>query len=113
MQWRYRRKTFYLDSAFYGILGGFAALFFPCTLPMIPMTISFFLKGSGDKKEGVKKGIMYGFSIFLVYFLLGLPFLFLGWGGNTLNEFYNSRVNLVFFIVFIIFAFFIIWLLRY
>lgn len=90
----------------YGILGGFAALFFPCTLPMIPMTISFFLKGSGDKKQGVKKGIMYGFFIFLVYFLLSLPFLFLGWGGNALNSFStNVWVNLVFFVVFVVFAF--------
>jgi thiol:disulfide interchange protein len=90
----------------YGLLGGLAALFFPCTLPMIPMTISFFLKGSGDKKQGVKKGIMYGFFIFLVYFLLSLPFLFLGWGGNALNSFStNVWVNLVFFVVFVIFAF--------
>jgi thiol:disulfide interchange protein DsbD len=90
----------------YGILGGFAALFFPCTLPMIPMTISFFLKGSGDKRKGVQRGIMYGFFIFLVYFLLSLPFLFLGWGGNALNSFStNVWVNLVFFIVFVVFAF--------
>lgn len=90
----------------YGILGGFAALFFPCTLPMIPMTISFFLKGSGDKKTGVQRGILYGFFIFLVYFLLSLPFLFLGWGGNALNSFStNVWVNLVFFVVFVIFAF--------
>ncbi len=90
----------------YGILGGFAALFFPCTLPMIPMTISFFLKGSGDKKKGVQKGILYGFFIFLVYFLLSLPFLFLGWGGNVLNEFStNVWVNLIFFIIFVVFAF--------
>lgn len=93
-------------ALFYGILGGFAALFFPCTLPMIPMTISFFLKGSGDKKEGIKKGILYGFSIFLVYFLLSLPFLFLGWGGNVLNSFStNVWVNLSFFVIFIFFAF--------
>ncbi len=90
----------------YGILGGFAALFFPCTLPMIPMTISFFLKGSGDKKKGVQRGIMYGFFIFLVYFLLSLPFLFLGWGGNALNSFStNVWVNLVFFLIFVVFAF--------
>lgn len=93
-------------ALFYGILGGFAALFFPCTLPMIPMTISFFLKGSGDKKEGVKKGILYGFFIFLVYFLLSLPFILLGWQGNVLNSFStNVWVNLVFFIIFIVFAF--------
>ncbi len=90
----------------YGVLGGLAALFFPCTLPMIPMTISFFLKGSGDKRTGIKRGVMYGFSIFLVYFLLSLPFLFLGWGGNALHSFsVNVWVNLLFFVVFIIFAF--------
>jgi thiol:disulfide interchange protein len=90
----------------YGILGGLAALFFPCTLPMIPMTISFFLKSAGDKRQGIKNGIWYGFSIFLVYFLLSLPFLFLGWGGNALNSFStNVWVNLVFFAVFIVFAF--------
>ena len=93
-------------ALFYGILGGFAALFFPCTLPMIPMTISFFLKGAGDRKSGVQKGILYGFFIFLVYFLLSLPFLFLGWGGNALNVFStNVWVNLAFFAVFIVFAF--------
>ena len=90
----------------FGILGGLAALFFPCTLPMIPMTISFFLKSAGDKKQGVKNGVFYGFSIFLVYFLLSLPFLFLGWGGNALNAFStNVWVNLAFFAIFIVFAF--------
>ncbi len=90
----------------YGILGGLAALFFPCTLPMIPMTISFFLKSAGDKKQGIKNGIWYGFSIFLVYFLLSLPFLFLGWGGSALHSFStNVWVNLAFFAVFIVFAF--------
>ncbi len=89
----------------FGLLGGFAALFFPCTLPMIPMTISFFLKGSGDKKQGVRNGILYGFFIFLVYFLLSLPFLFLNWGGGVLNDFAtNPWVNLVFFAIFIVFA---------
>lgn len=90
----------------YGILGGLAALFFPCTLPMIPMTISFFLKSAGDKKQGIKNGIWYGFSIFLVYFLLSLPFLFLGWGGSALHSFStNVWVNLAFFAIFIVFAF--------
>jgi thiol:disulfide interchange protein len=91
---------------FYGILGGFAALFFPCTLPMIPMTISFFLKGDADKRKGVRNGVLYGFFIFLVYFLLSLPFLFLNLGGQALNEFAtNPWINIVLFIIFIIFAF--------
>jgi thiol:disulfide interchange protein len=89
----------------YGLLGGFAALFFPCTLPMIPMTISFFLKGKGDKKQGVRNGIFYGFSIFLVYFLLSLPFLFLNIGGQSLHTIStNAWLNLALFAVFIYFA---------
>jgi thiol:disulfide interchange protein len=90
---------------FYGLLGGLAALFFPCTLPMIPMTISFFLKGNETKQKGIRNGVLYGFFIFLVYFLLSLPFLFLNLGGDALNGFAtNPWVNIVFFIVFIVFA---------
>lgn len=90
-----------------GILGGLAALFFPCTFPMIPMTMSFFLKGSAEnKKKGTRNAILYGFAIFLVYFLLSLPFLFLGWSSQSLNAFStNVWVNLAFFVVFIFFAF--------
>jgi thiol:disulfide interchange protein len=92
-------------ALFYGLLGGFAALFFPCTFPMIPMTMSFFLKGSGDKKKGTRNAIFYGFAIFLVYFLLSLPFNF-GLAGDALNNFStNLWVNLFFFIIFIVFAF--------
>ena len=88
-----------------GILGGFAALFFPCTFPMIPMTMSFFLKGSGDSKKGTKNAILYGFAIFLVYVLLSLPFN-LGLSGDALNNFStNLWVNLIFFIIFLVFAF--------
>lgn len=88
-----------------GILGGFAALFFPCTFPMIPMTMSFFLKGSGDRKKGTKNAILYGFAIFLVYLLLSLPFN-LGLSGDALNNFStNLWVNLIFFVIFLVFAF--------
>jgi thiol:disulfide interchange protein len=90
----------------YGLLGGLAALFFPCTLPMIPMTISFFLKGKSDNKQGVRDGIFYGFSIFLVYFLLSLPFLFMNIGGQSLHSLStNVWVNLIFFAIFMVFAF--------
>lgn len=88
-----------------GILGGFAALFFPCTFPMIPMTMSFFLKGSGDSKKGTRNAILYGFAIFLVYVLLSLPFNF-GLSGDALNNFStNLWVNLVFFLIFLVFSF--------
>lgn len=87
-----------------GIIGGFLALFFPCTFPMIPMTMSFFLKGS-EQGKGTRNAILYGFCIFLVYFLLGLPFQF-GLAGGALHEFStNVWVNLIFFVIFIFFAF--------
>ncbi len=90
----------------YGILGGLAGLFFPCTLPMIPMTISFFLKGNSNKKEGIKKGIWYGLSIFLVYFLLSLPFLLFNVSRDSLSNLAtNVPMNLVYFAVFMAFAF--------
>ncbi|MFM2388222.1 MAG: hypothetical protein RL660_2979 [Bacteroidota bacterium] len=90
----------------YGILGGFAALFFPCTLPMIPMTISFFLKNKEGKKAGVRNGIFYGFSIFLVYFLLSVPFLFFNIGGDALSNLStNPWLNIFLFAIFIVFAF--------
>lgn len=89
---------------FFGILGGLAALFFPCTFPMIPMTMSFFLKGS-EQGKGTRNAILYGFCIFLVYFLLSLPFHF-GLGGAALNNFStNVWVNLIFFVIFIFFSF--------
>jgi thiol:disulfide interchange protein len=95
-----------LEAFLYGLIGGFLALFFPCTLPMIPMTISFFLKGDSDKRKGMRKGILYGFFIFLVYFLLSLPFLFFNLGGQELSGIAtNPWLNLVFFAIFIIFAF--------
>ena len=92
-------------SAFFiGLLGGLAALFFPCTFPMIPMTMSFFLKGS-EKGKGTRNAILYGFSIFLVYFLLSLPFNFGLLGGDALSNFStNVWVNLIFFVIFIVFA---------
>ncbi|MBL7789214.1 MAG: thioredoxin family protein [Chitinophagales bacterium] len=92
-------------SAFFiGLLGGFAALFFPCTFPMIPMTMSFFLKGS-EKGKGTRNAILYGFSIFLVYFLLSLPFNFGLLGGDALSNFStNIWVNLAFFVIFLVFA---------
>ncbi len=93
----------------YGLLGGLAALFFPCTLPMIPMTISYFLKSGGKdeqgKKKGVRNGLMYGFFIFLVYFLLSLPFLFFKLGGQELsNVATNPWLNIGLFVIFMVFA---------
>lgn len=88
-----------------GFIGGLIGLLMPCTFPMIPFTISFFTKRSGNRKKGVFEASFYGFSIILVYFLASLPFLFFGLSGDKLNEFStNNIVNMIFFFVFILFA---------
>ncbi len=88
-----------------GFIGGLIGLLMPCTFPMIPFTISFFTKRTGNRKKGIFEASFYGFSIILVYFLASLPFLLFGLSGDKLNEFStNNIVNLVFFFVFILFA---------
>src|SRR5690606_39254207 len=57
-----------------GFLGGLIALLTPCVFPMIPLTVSFFTKQSGDKSRGIGNALLYGFFIVLIYFLLSLPF---------------------------------------
>ena len=52
-----------------GILGGFIALLTPCVFPMIPLTVSFFTKGSENRKKGMIRSALYGFFILLIYFL--------------------------------------------
>ena len=91
---------------FLGILGGLIALITPCVFPMIPVTVSFFTKRSPDHKQAVRNGILYGFFIFLIYILASLPFHILG---NVQPEVFNnistsSWLNLVFFVIFIVFA---------
>jgi thiol:disulfide interchange protein DsbD len=92
---------------FIGFLGGLIALLTPCVFPMIPLTVSFFTKKAHSKKEGVSNAFLYGFFIFLIYVLLSLPFHFL----DSINpEFLNNistnvYLNVVFFIVFVFFAF--------
>ena len=57
-----------------GFLGGLIALITPCVFPMIPVTVSFFTKRSKTRKQGIKNGLLYGVSIFLIYVLASLPF---------------------------------------
>ncbi|MFM1928731.1 MAG: hypothetical protein RL387_59 [Bacteroidota bacterium] len=91
---------------FLGFLGGLIALITPCVFPMIPVTVSFFTKRSKTKKEGIKNGILYGLSIFLIYVLASVPFHIIG---NVQPEIFNSistnaTLNLIFFAVFIFFS---------
>jgi cytochrome c biogenesis protein CcdA/thioredoxin-related protein len=90
----------------FGLLGGFIALLTPCVFPMIPLTVSFFTKKTSKKKKGVGHAILYGFFIFLIYVLLTVPFHI---AGKTNPEIFNNIstnvwLNLLFFIVFVVFA---------
>ncbi len=89
-----------------GFLGGLIALITPCVFPMIPVTVSFFTKRSKTRKQGIKNGLLYGLSIFLIYVLASVPFHLLG---NVQPEIFNSIstspvLNLIFFVIFIFFS---------
>ncbi|HTL07437.1 MAG TPA: cytochrome c biogenesis protein CcdA [Chitinophagaceae bacterium] len=89
-----------------GFLGGLVGLIMPCTFPMIPLTVSFFTKKSGNKKKGISNAFLYGFFIFLIYVLLSLPFYFLDAGSSDIlnNISTNAWLNIGFAVVFIAFA---------
>ncbi|MFM7726805.1 MAG: protein-disulfide reductase DsbD domain-containing protein, partial [Flavobacteriales bacterium] len=89
----------------FGLIGGLLALLTPCVFPMIPLTVSFFSKGA-EKGKGKQRAAMYGFFIFLIYFLLSLPFhLSKNVDPEVLNSIAtNTWLNIGFFVVFLVFA---------
>ncbi|MFD0975825.1 protein-disulfide reductase DsbD family protein [Salinimicrobium gaetbulicola] len=101
------QETGYLSIFFLGFIGGLIALLTPCVFPMIPLTVSFFTKGAGTKRRGLVNAIMYGVFIFLIYLLLSLPFHLLdSVNPEILNNIStNVTLNVIFFIIFIFFAF--------
>ncbi len=87
-----------------GMLGGFLALLTPCVFPMIPMTVSFFTKRSGNRKKGIRNAIIYALSIIGIYVSLGL-LVTITFGSDALNELAsNVYFNMAFFVIFVIFA---------
>jgi thiol:disulfide interchange protein DsbD len=87
-----------------GLLYGLLALVTPCVWPIIPMTVSFFLKRTGDKKKGQRDAMLYGLSIIFIYVILGL-FITLIFGASALNSLSTSAVfNLIFFAILLLFA---------
>ena len=87
-----------------GLAGGLVALVTPCVWPIIPMTVSFFLKRSGDKKKGRRDAYIYGVSIVVIYVLLGLV-VTLVFGASALNALSTAAVpNLFFFLLLVVFA---------
>ena len=94
----------YFDLLILGFIGGLLALLTPCVFPMIPLTVSFFTK---KKSKSSLKAIVYGLFIILVYLILSIPFYFIESIDpeilNTIST--NAWLNILFFIIFIIFAF--------
>lgn len=90
---------------FLSFLGGLAALLTPCVFPMIPMTVSYFLKQSKTKAKGISNAVFYGISIVVIYVLIGSIVTAL-FGADAMNEFSTGALfNLVFFAILIVFAF--------
>ncbi|OWK98658.1 protein-disulfide reductase [Kaistella haifensis DSM 19056] len=89
-----------------GFFGGLIALLTPCVFPMIPLTVSFFTKGSKDQAKGKRDAFIYGFFILLIFVLLSVPFHIIdGIAGNIFNQISTSVwLNIAFFIIFIFFA---------
>ena len=98
------------QSLFYifimGLVGGLLALVMPCIWPIIPMTVSFFLKrAKDDKKKGIRDAITYGLSIVIIYLALGLLITAI-FGPSKLNELSTSAVfNIILFLLLAVFAF--------
>lgn len=89
---------------FLSFLGGLLALLTPCVWPMIPMTVSFFLKSTKNRSKAIANAVTYGISIVVIFLVLGLAITAL-FGASKLNELSTSAVfNLIFFALLVIFA---------
>ena len=89
---------------FAGFIGGLLALFTPCVWPIIPMTVSFFLKRSKDKKKGIRDAWTYGASIVVIYVTLGLAITLI-FGASALNALSTNAIfNILFFLMLVVFA---------
>lgn len=89
---------------FTGFIGGLLALFTPCVWPIIPMTVSFFLKRSKDKKKGIADAMIYGLAIVVIYVALGLLVTLL-FGASALNALSTNAIfNIFFFLMLVVFA---------
>ena len=96
--------TSWLFIFFAGFLGGFIALLRPCVWPMIPMTVSFFLKRTKDRKKAIRDAVTYGLSIIVIYLVMGLLITGL-FGASALNNLSTNAIfNIIFFLLLVVFA---------
>ncbi len=88
----------------WGFLGGLLALLTPCVWPMIPMTVSFFLKKTSSRSKAIRDAVTYGVSIVVIYLVLGLAITLI-FGASKLNDLATNAIfNLLFFVLLLVFA---------
>lgn len=87
-----------------GFIGGLIALLTPCVWPMIPMTVSFFLKRTKNRKKAIRDALTYGTSIIIIYLLMGLLITAV-FGASALNDLSTNAIfNIIFFALLVVFA---------
>lgn len=88
----------------YGFFGGLAALITPCVWPLIPMTVSFFLKKNKSRTKSIQDAMTYGIAIIVIYLILGLAITVI-FGAGKLNELATSALfNIIFFVLLVVFG---------
>ena len=88
----------------YGFFGGLAALITPCVWPLIPMTVSFFLKKNKSRAKSIQDAMTYGIAIIVIYLILGLAITVI-FGAGKLNELATSALfNIIFFVLLVVFG---------
>lgn len=87
-----------------GFAWGLAAIFMPCIFPMLPLTVSYFTKSAGSRRQAVIKALLYGISIIVIYVVFGLLITIL-FGADTLNDLSSNGIfNFAFFLLLLVFA---------
>lgn len=99
-----RAKGWFWGTFITGLLGGLLALLTPCVFPMIPLTVSFFLRNAGNRKRAIRDALFYGLTIIFAYVFIGLAISMI-FGANALNSLAtNPWFNVFFFALLIFFA---------
>ncbi len=97
-------QSSWLGILIMGFIGGLLALLTPCVWPMIPMTVSFFLKTTKDRSKSIRNAIIYGLSIIVIFLVLGIVISII-FGASALNDLATSAVfNVIFFLLLVFFA---------
>jgi thiol:disulfide interchange protein len=99
-----KKKLTLWETFIKGLFGGFLAFLMPCIFPMVPLTVSYFMKKGGSRKKGIGQAIIYGLSIIVIYVAVGLLITVL-FGSAKLNELSSSGTfNILFFVLLVVFA---------